>query len=1047
MMTRTPTTNPDIRPVHTSVPGRARFKVAGLRYNEAFKAHLEDRLPGRATIAAVRANSANGSLLVQFDPATDLSDVIAGIEPFLNGADQGAQKKGSSTSPMPAAQPGTPEAPAPVHTWHRSSVTTTFELLETTDKGLTDAAATQRLTTYGPNTLPEPEAKSRWAMFTDQFMSLPVALLGAAAGISVVTGGLFDAVVISGVIVANSVIGYATESQSEKAIESLRSIAPPPSRVVRGGRKVTKQISELVPGDVLLLQPGTSVGADARITESDSLTVDESSLTGESLPVEKVTKALNRKRLPVGERSNMVFRGTVVTGGHGRAVVVATGLETEMGQLHQHLITAERPRPPIEKKLARTGDQLVSLWGGVCGGVFLLGLVRGFSPWSMLGLSVSLAAAAVPEGLPASATTTFALGVKNMRRHGIMVRQLEAVETLGSVQTICFDKTGTITRNEMRADEIFAGGRAIVRRNGGLYIGGSEVRAADLEELNQILTVGSLCSQVKINGKGSDSPELQGSSTENALVQLAIDQGLDVKAIRKNHGLLQVNHRSQRSQIMSTLHTAGGETYLHAVKGSPLEVLELCSSQMKNGRVVPLTDDDRETIKAENSRMAGRAYRVLGAATRTLTNPKELNRRNGFVWLGLIGMTDPLRRGVPEAVKAFHRAGIETVMITGDQRLTAEAVARKLDLSHGRPLQIMDATEIEQLSHEELTQRAASVHVFARVSPAHKLKIVQALQSQGRIVAMTGDGVNDGPALKAADVGIAMGDGGTDVARDVADVVLEYDHLDSMIQAINDGRTTFTNIRKSVHFFLSTNFSETMLMTGSIAAGVGSPLTSMQLLWINLISDIFPGLSLSMEPQDPDVLDRPPRDPDDPLFSTSDYLTMSRESGVITANAMGAYTFGLLRYGPGLHAGSLAFHTLTLSQLLHAYSCRSETRAGSKSGRQPSNPWVHAAVGGSIGLHLLTMFLPGLRGFLNLTPLRLADLGVIAGSTLASFGLNEVFKSTRKPGRQHDDIALARNPSSGGSELSSPARTELGRAGHRDVLNGHGLEACAAQPA
>jgi Ca2+-transporting ATPase len=363
-------------------------------------------------------------------------------------------------------------------------------------------------------------------------------------------------------------------------------------------------------------------------------------------------------------------------------------------------------------------------------------------------------------------------------------------------------------------------------------------------------------------------------------------------------------------------------------------------------------------------------------------------------------------------------------MITGDQRLTAEAVANQLNLSHGRPLQIMDSAEIEQLSPEELTQRVATVHVFARVSPVHKLKIVQALQSQGRIVAMTGDGINDGPALKAADVGIAMGDGGTDVARDVADVVLEYDHLDTMIQAINDGRTTTTNIRKSVHFFLSTNFSETMLMTASIAAGAGSPLTSMQLLWINLISDIFPGLSLSLEPQDPDVLEQPPRDPEDSLFSSSDYLTMSRESGVITANAMGAYAFGLLRYGAGMHAGSLAFHTLTLSQLMHAYTCRSETSPWLKASKQPSNPWIHAAVAGSVGLHLLTIFLPGVRSFLNLTPLRLSDLGVVLGTTLASLGINEAFKIGKTTRNVRRNLAQPKSRTFKVSPLPGAQRTD-----------------------
>ena len=1026
----------DIQPIHTCVPGRARFKVPGLMCNADLKTHLEYRLPGSATITQARANPANASLVVRFDPATELGTVISGILASLANLCQPTAIPGSEQKVKDLS----PDASGSTHTWHKTSIKRSVEYLQTSQsQGLSRETALERLQQTGPNVLPEPEAKSRWAMFSEQFKSLPVALLGAAAGLSMVTGGILDAVVISGVIVANSIIGYATESQSEKAIESLRSIAPPPVRVLRNGAKTKVHISELVPGDLLVLQPGTYVGADARIIEANNLTVDESSLTGESLPVEKNTKSLSKKDVPLAERSNMAFMGTVVTGGHGRALVVATGRETEMGHLHQELVCAERPRPPIEKKLAKTGDQLVSLWAGVCGCVFVLGLVRGFSPLTMLGLSVSLAAAAVPEGLPAAATTTFALGMKRMRQHGIMVRQLEAVETLGSVQIICFDKTGTITRNQMQAEEIFTGGRRILRQGAELFEGETALHCSQLEELHQILSVSALCSQVKINGNGDGSTELEGSSTENALVQLAMDQGLDVKAIRKRHALLQVNHRSQKSPIMSTLHATEGSTYLHAVKGSPLEVLDLCEKQMKDDEVVPLTEADREAIRAENSRMAQKAYRVLGTATRSLERQKDLEKKNGFVWLGLIAMADPLREGVAGAVQSFHRAGIKTVMITGDQRQTAQAVATDLDLSQGAPLHIMDATEIDQLSPQELTRRANEVHVFARVSPTHKLKIVQALQQGGQIVAMTGDGVNDGPALKAADVGIAMGDGGTDVARDVADVILEYDHLDSMIQAINDGRTTYTNIHKSVHFFLSTNFSETMLMTGAIAAGVGSPLTSMQLLWINLISDIFPGLSLSMEPQDPKVLTQPPRDPDAPFFSNQDYLDMTKESGVITANTLGAYAFGLLRYGPGLHAGALAFHSLTLSQLVHTYSCRSESKNGQRK-KQGPNPWLHAAVGGSIGMHLLTMVVPALRSFLNLTPLCLIDLGVILGSTVSSFGLNEMLKSNRSESGQKAH-RLVKNPSTGTYEYQSSDGRKIAAAERADFINHSALQA------
>ena len=984
-----------IRPVHTTVPGRARFRIADLLFNERLTTRMERQLGRLEIVTFVRGNSTNGSLLLFFDPGLDLWKLIAAIESVLNHPQ--AQQADTQTVQNPGAEvqtnPGAIQSRPPVQGWHRSSAEKSLTYLETSQtKGLSEGSALQRLQIHGPNTLPEPSPRSRWGMFKDQFLSLPVALLGAAAGLSLVTGGLIDAVVISGVIVVNSVIGYATESESEKAIASLQNISPPPVRIIRNNKRIKKSIAELVPGDLLLLQPGTAIGADARIIQAENLTVDESSLTGESLPVDKTSKALKKKALPLAEQSNMAFRGTVVTGGHGLAVVVATGLETQIGRLQEDLLSAERPRPPIEKKLAQTGDHLVVLWCGVCAAVFLLGLIRGFSLWNMLGLSVSLAAAAVPEGLPASATTTFALGMKKMRRHGIVVRQLQAVETLGSVQTICIDKTGTITQNKMEVQELFIGGQTISRQGTALYSGENRISPMERDELRQILTVGSLCSQVKINGNGSNKPDLEGSSTENALVQLAMDLGLDVKGIRKDHELLEVNHRSQRLQIMSTLHAAPEEGYLHAAKGSPLEVLELCEQQLQDGRLLPLTQTDRNAIIEANTRMAGKAYRVLGAATRSLSNPKDLNRKNGFIWLGLIGMTDPLRQGVQEAIQAFHRSGIETVMITGDQRLTAETVARQLDLSHGRPLEVMDATEMEALSPDEFQARAASVHVFSRVSPAHKLKIVQALQNQGRIVAMTGDGINDGPALKAAEVGIAMGEGGTDIARDVADVVLEHDHLDSLIQAVCDGRTTYTNIRKSVHFFLSTNFSETMLMTGSIAAGVGSPLTSMQLLWINLISDIFPGLSLSLEPEDADVLDQQPRDPKAPIFGTDDYASMARESGVITANALGAYGYGLVRYGAGLQAGSLAFHSLTLSQLLHAYSCRSSHRRAAQENGRPSNPWLHAAVGGSIGLHLLTMCIPGLRSFLNLTPLRLSDFGVIAGSTLASFGMNELFK-------------------------------------------------------
>ncbi len=992
--------DPSVLPIHSSVPGRARFRVAGLKANQFLKARLEEELTSCAGIHTVDASTVTGKVLLLFAPerehlwaARELAGVLA------------------RELPLPAQQERAPKTPGPVkapsaideteeHDWHRHGLDRILQELWTSEKkGLSPEVAARRLKEHGPNRLPQPEAKSRLGMFLDQFMSLPVALLGAAAGLSFLTGGILDAAVIGGVLVANSCIGFITENASDRAIQSQQRVTPPAARVRRQGKVRAIDQSEIVPGDVLLLQPGTSVPADARIIRAENLTVEESSLTGESLPVDKTAKALKKKRLPVADRINLAFMGTVVTGGQGVAVVVATGQKSELGKLHRHLAEAESPRPPIERKLARTGNQLVKLWAGVCVAVFGLGLFRGYPLLHILGISVSLAAAAVPEGLPAASTTTFALGMRRMRKQGIMIRRLPAMETLGSVQTICFDKTGTITRNEMEVAEIFCGGDRIRKEGSQLLAADQPVDLEKRPELHQTLLIWALCSQVKINGAyGSDLPELIGSSTENALIRLALEQGFDVKSLRKKHGLIEVRHRSQKSPIMSTLHSAPDGSTLHAVKGSPLKVLQRCDKQMKDGRIVPLTEADRREIAAENERMAGEAYRVLGTSMHTLSSPKDAGSGNGFVWLGLVGLTDPLRSGVAEAIRGFHQAGIRTVMITGDQRLTAESVARKLNLSNNEPLRVMDAEEMKDLDPEDFARKAEKVHVFARVTPSDKLKIVQALQRRDHIVAMTGDGINDGPALKAADVGIAMGDGGTDAAKDVADVVLQHDDLDTLIQALRDGRTTYTNIRKSVHFFLATNLSEIMLMSGALAVGIGAPLSSMQLLWINLISDIFPGLALSMEPQEPDVLEQPPRDPQAPLFSRADYARMTAESGVITAASMGAYTSGLLRYGPGLQAGAMAFHSLTLSQLVHAYSCRSESRTVVSPKRPASNPWIHAAVGGSIGVHLLTMFLPGFRGFLNLAPLGLYDLGIILASIVSSFGINEAFKA-KQPGQ------------------------------------------------
>jgi Ca2+-transporting ATPase len=513
--------------------------------------------------------------------------------------------------------------------------------------------------------------------------------------------------------------------------------------------------------------------------------------------------------------------------------------------------------------------------------------------------------------------------------------------------------------------------------------------------LSHLLHACALCNEVKVDGRQADGqPVLHGSATEKALVVLAAEAGLDVAALKKQFRLLAVNHRSESRLFMSTLHRVAENERVLFVKGSPPEVLALCDRQVFDGRRLPLADADRARIERENERMAAGALRVLGFAFKP--NPADVEDDSGLTWLGLAAMADPIRSGARGLIEMFHRAGVETVMITGDQSPTAYAVAQELNLSGGQPLTILDSTELSRLDPEALAALARQVYVYARVSPAHKLKIVEALRAAGRTVAMTGDGINDGPALKAADIGIAMGRSGTDVARGVADVVLEEDNLEILSQALRDGRTTYGNIRKAVHFFLTTNLSEILLMFSSLALGLGTPLNVMQLLWINIISDIFPGLALSMEAPEPDVMTRPPRDPRAPLFSAGDFKTMLGESAGITGGALAAFAYGAARYGLGPGAGTMAFQTLTVGQLLHAYSSRSEHSGLFSPDPLPPNPHLKWAIGGSLALQALTLFLPPVRGFLGLTALRPADLAVVAAAAGLPLFVNEYLKETRQ---------------------------------------------------
>jgi Ca2+-transporting ATPase len=897
---------------------------------------------------------------------------------------------------MSATPTAIPPQPVAQH-WHLLDAETVLTALNSTaEMGLSAEIAEKRLQQYGANVLPEPPRRSRFRIFLDQFKSMPVALLTLAAIISVLTGGMADAIVIMGVVLINAVIGYATESQSDRIIHSLKHLVKPSARLIRAGRAIEVNAQEVVPGDILVLQPGTYVAADARVIASENLTVDEAVLTGESVPVIKTADVLTRADLALGDRFNMVHMGTLVTGGKGLAVVVATAQLTEMGTIQTLIGTIAPPKTPIESQLDQIGSQLVVISSVICGIVFAIGLGRGYDLLTMLKTSISLAVAAVPEGLPAVATTTLALGIWNMRRHKVLIRRLDAVETLGTLRSLCLDKTGTLTANQMSVVELSLVETAICVEDQQWLTDRDRIDPIAHPVCLQLLQTITLCNDSEVNGQGHRLL-FQGSSTENALLQLAINAGIEIQQLRESYPRLTTQYRDADRQFMQTLHSTPQQTLRFAIKGSPLEVLARCSAYWNGNEVVPFVPHHRYAIAQENDRMAHQALRVLGVAygeTPLATSAiSAIETPEPMIWLGLVGMADPIRPGVKEVIGVLHQAGIDTIMVTGDQPSTAYAIGQAIDLSQGKPLNIVDYTDCSSLIDQDLNLTEQPIHIFARISPTHKLQVVQSLQRLGQVVAMTGDGVNDTPALKAAEVGIAMGQGGTDVAREVADVVLEDDNLATMAIAISQGRTIYSNIRKSVHFLLSTNLSEIIVMLASTSLGMGYPLNAVQLLWLNLVTDIFPGLALALEPAEPTVLQQSPRDPKESIIPMPDFKRIVWESTMLAVSALGAYSYALWNYGIGFHASTIGFMSLVLAQLLHAISCRSQSRVLFSPKRLPMNLYLAIALLGSIGLQFITGLVPGLQSLLHVVPLNLLDYAMIAISACLPLLVNEATKN------------------------------------------------------
>jgi Ca2+-transporting ATPase len=798
------------------------------------------------------------------------------------------------------------------------------------------------------------------------------------------------------VLAANATLGFVTERRAEQTVSSLRKLGPHQTTVLRDGLPVVIDAREVVVGDVLVLKPGEPVAADARVVEAHRLATNEAALTGESLPVHKEPVASLPEDTPLGERRNLVYMGTVVSGGAGRAVVVATAEHSALGRIRHLAQGTEAPRTQLQQELDLLGQRLAIGAAALCVGVFALGALRGRPLLPLLRTAVSLGVAAIPEGLPTVATSLLAAGIRSLQQRQVYARRLDAIENLGAVDTVCFDKTGTLTQNRMSVASLTVGTELIVLEDGPAAPALPEawLRVAVLcNSIERAAVAPGDVGDVGEAGAAGEAPAAigawRGSSTELALFDFAVQLGADADRLHRSHPTLGVRHRSEHHPYMVTLHDSAECGLLVAVKGRPDEVLARSETWFDGQRMLPLQAGQRHRLLQLNDRMAERGDRVLALAFRQQTGA-SFGETAGLCWLGLVGLADPLRPGLPQMVQRFRDAGIRTLMITGDQLGTAQAVAERIGLGGRQPM--IDAAQLPE-SAALIAQRAEMLEQasgFARTSPAMKLEIVRALQQRGHVVAMTGDGINDGPALKTADVGVAMGVTGTDFAHAMSDLVLRDDHPAAMLQAVEQGRTAFVNIKKSVRYLVATNLSELAATTVAVAAGLPEPFDPLALLWTNIATDIWPAIALGLEPAEPGILQRPPVSLRGGLLDRSEWGAVATDAGTMTLASLASFAWGLARYGAGPQARTLAFMTLTSSQLLYALAMRS-SQPLRKGGLQP-NPMLHRAVGWSLAAQAGTVLLPAARRLLRTSPIGALDMLVVAATAALPLLTRELLK-------------------------------------------------------
>jgi Ca2+-transporting ATPase len=871
--------------------------------------------------------------------------------------------------------------------------------------GLSREAAARRLEEYGPNELQEKKGRSALAIFFEQFKGLIIWVLIAAALISGFLEEWVDALAILAIVLLNALLGLIQEYKAERSLAALRKLSAPSAKVVRAGSARLIAVRDLVPGDLVELEAGDYVPADSRLVRrTANFAVQEASLTGESTPVAKTEDGLEPKDIPLADRTNMVYMGTSVVAGKARAVVVETGMRTELGRIAGLIQDIRKVTTPLQKRLERFGKWIIYLCFGLVSLVFALELLRGGALLDMFLTSVSLAVAAIPEGLPAVVTIALALGVQRMVQRNVLIRKLPSVETLGSATVICSDKTGTLTKNEMTVRAVWTSGRLFevtgsgYEPKGEFRVGGEAVRPEDHPDLVKCLTFGVLCNNAQLAHEDGRT-SIFGDPTEIAILSAAAKAKIWKKEEEHLYELTEeIPFDSERKKMSIVRRHGDGELFVFT-KGAPDILLDDCTYILEGGIERPLTEEDRRRVRDANDALSNQALRVLAVASRTLEKrPPSFDAatvERELTFCGLLAMIDPPRPEVKDAIEKCRSSGIRTVMITGDHRNTAVAIARELGFYADSSL-ALTGDEVDRIDDEELDRSVERIAVYARVSPEHKLRAVRSWKRKGEVVAMTGDGVNDAPAVKEADIGVAMGITGTDVTKEVSDMVITDDNFASIVAAVEEGRGIYDNIKKFIHYLLSCNLGEILVMFVASLLAFPVPLLPIQILWVNLVTDGLPALALGIDPVSPGIMDRPPRKIDEPVITTSRALMMAFQGGLIALCSLSAFLVVYAVENEGIElARTAALATLACSQLFHAFNCRNMHESLFRIGVF-SNPKLVIATLGSFALQVSIIYAPFLQPIFKTRALGLGDLGLIMVFSSLPFWVMEAVKALNR---------------------------------------------------